>query len=91
MQQYDQAVQLYHQALALNHTNSSSYAGIAYTYQLMGDPAAAVEYYHKALSIRPDDAFASEMLGLALQEDCARFGQELDDLDDQMHTSFANV
>ncbi len=78
LRQYQQALERYQQALGLNRTNPGSYAGLAYTYQLMGDSAAAVEHYHKALSLRPDYAFAAEMLGLALQEDCARFGRDLD-------------
>lgn len=77
LQQYSQALQLYHQALGLNRTNAGSYAGLAYTYQLMGNSAAAVEHYHKALSLRPEDAFAAEMLGLALQDECAAFGRDL--------------
>lgn len=80
LQQHQQALQLYQQALGLNRTNPGSYAGLAYTYQLMGNSAAAVEHYHKALSLRPDDTFASEMLGLALQEDCAMFARDLDGL-----------
>lgn len=80
-QQYEGAVQLYEQALSLNPTNAGTYAGLAYTHQLMGNSAAAVEHYHKALGLRPDDAFATEMLGLALQEECTRFGGELDAAD----------
>jgi anaphase-promoting complex subunit 6 len=77
-QQFDKAVQLYEQALGLNPLNSGSHTGLAYTHQLMGNAAAAVEYYHKALGLRPDDAFAAEMLSLALQDECTRFGHELE-------------
>lgn len=28
----------------------------------------AIEEYHKALALRPEDAFAAEMLGVALRE-----------------------
>ena len=31
----------------------------------------AIECYHKALSLRPDDTFAQEMLTLALIDQCA--------------------
>ncbi|KAF6256091.1 hypothetical protein COO60DRAFT_1471149 [Scenedesmus sp. NREL 46B-D3] len=77
-QRYTRALQLYQQALSLNPHNAGCHAGLAYTHQLMGSSGAAVEHYHKALALRPDDAFASEMLGLALQEECALFGAELD-------------
>eukprot|EP00775_Hariotina_reticulata_P001960 gene1960-2287_t len=83
-QQYEKAVQLYEQALCLNPLSSGSHTGLAYTHQLMGNSAAAVEYYHKALGLRPDDAFAAEMLGLALQDECTRFGQELEAAGDRL-------
>lgn len=81
LQHYQEALHLYQQALGLNRTNPGSYAGLAYTYQLLGNSAAAVEYYHKALSLKPDDAFAAEMLRIALQEECAKFGRDLDAMD----------
>jgi anaphase-promoting complex subunit 6 len=76
-QQYSRALQLYEQAIGLHPHNPSSYVGLAYTHQLMGNSEAAVEGYHKALGLRPDDAFAAEMLGAALREECARFGHML--------------
>ena len=30
----------------------------------------AVEHYHKALSLRPEDTLVAEMLSLALEDDC---------------------
>lgn len=36
----------------------------------------AVEHYHKALSLRPEDTLAAEMLSLALEEDCQYFTAE---------------
>lgn len=77
LRQYSRAQQLYRQAIGLNPHSGSAYAGLAYTHQLAGDSAAAVECYHKALALKPEDAFASEMLGHALQEECGRFGHEL--------------
>ena len=35
---------------------------------LMGDYNKAVEYFHKALSIRKNDSFTSEMLKIAVDE-----------------------
>lgn len=81
LQDFSKAVQLYEQAIGLHAHNPTSHSGLAYTHHLMGDSAAAVEGYHKALGLRPDDAFAAEMLGAALREECARFGQLLMDAD----------
>lgn len=76
-QQYAEALALYEQAIGLHPHNPASHIGLAYTHQLMGNSAAAVESYHKALGLRPDDAFAAEMLGVALKEECTRFGHML--------------
>ena len=35
---------------------------------LQGRLMEAIEEYHKALALRPEDAFAAEMLGVALRE-----------------------
>jgi hypothetical protein len=35
-----------------------------------GKHELAIEYYHKALGLRPDDSFTHEMLHIALQEQC---------------------
>jgi hypothetical protein len=35
---------------------------------LQGDVRGAIEQYHSALALRPDDPFTSEMLSTALQE-----------------------
>jgi len=37
----------------------------------MGHASKAVEAYHAALALRPDDAFATEMLIRALADDAA--------------------
>lgn len=36
----------------------------------------AVEHYHKALSLRPEDSLAAEMLSTALEEDCQYFTED---------------
>lgn len=47
---------------------ASSYASLAFTHQLLGQLDLAIEYYHRALGLRPDDAFAASMLSRALSE-----------------------
>ncbi len=41
---------------------------MAFTRHLVGDLEGAIEYYHQALSRKPDDPFSSEMLNRALLE-----------------------
>lgn len=36
---------------------------------LQGDLLPAIEHYHRALALRPDDAFAMEMLTAALKDE----------------------
>jgi hypothetical protein len=42
---------------------------------LQGRSELAVEYYHKALGLKPDDSFTHEMLNVAMQEHTAWFAQ----------------
>ena len=60
--------QLYERAVGLCPRRASSYASLAFTHQLLGQLDLAIEYYHRALGLRPDDAFAASMLSRALSE-----------------------
>ncbi|KAG8230088.1 hypothetical protein J437_LFUL009207 [Ladona fulva] len=51
------------EALVLSPLNSSTYTAIGYVQALQGRPADAVESLHKALGLRPDDTFATTVLG----------------------------
>lgn len=48
--------------------NASSYSALGLSRHLVGDVEGAIEYYHQALSRKPDDPFSSEMLNRALEE-----------------------
>mmetsp|Transcript_63945 Transcript_63945/g.177394 ORF Transcript_63945/g.177394 Transcript_63945/m.177394 type:complete len:559 (-) Transcript_63945:55-1731(-) len=65
---YDRALEAFRQANRLNPRSAPVLAGIAFTLQLQGRPEEAIEYYHRALSMQRDDAFATEMLNYAVQE-----------------------
>lgn len=54
--------------LAVNPAQASTHSAIGLVHQLMGDAVQAVEAYHAALALRPDDALAGEMLARALQD-----------------------
>ncbi|XP_047307026.1 anaphase-promoting complex subunit 6 isoform X2 [Impatiens glandulifera] len=66
LKRYEEAITYYDKALALSTKSLSSYAGLAYTYHLQDNYSAAITCYHKALWLKPDDQFCSEMLNLAL-------------------------
>ncbi|XP_071443692.1 cell division cycle protein 16 homolog [Hetaerina americana] len=63
LRKYDEALEYHRQALVLSPLNSSTYTAIGYVQALQCRPADAVESLHKALGLRPDDTFATTMLG----------------------------
>ncbi|KAH9779066.1 Anaphase-promoting complex subunit 6 [Citrus sinensis] len=66
---YHEAISCYERALTLLNRSLSTYAGLAYTYHLQDNFSAAITYYHKALWLKPDDQFCTEMLSLALVDE----------------------
>ncbi|ESQ27246.1 hypothetical protein EUTSA_v10018370mg [Eutrema salsugineum] len=65
-----EAISYYERALTLSTKSLSTYSGLAYTYHLQGNFSAAISYYHKALWLKPDDQFCTEMLNVALMDEC---------------------
>lgn len=47
------------------------------TKPIQGSLEEAIENYHKALGLRPEDSFTADMLTAALQEECIRYSCEL--------------
>ncbi|XP_039126591.1 anaphase-promoting complex subunit 6 [Dioscorea cayenensis subsp. rotundata] len=70
LKMYHKAVSYYEKALTFSTQSLSTFAGLAYTYHLQGNFDAAIAHYHKALWLKPDDLFCTEMLSLALEDDC---------------------
>ncbi|KAL7186188.1 hypothetical protein ACSBR2_028024 [Camellia fascicularis] len=70
LKRYREAITYYEKALALSTRSLSTYAGLAYTYHLQENFTTAITYYHKALWLKPDDQFCTEMLTLALADEC---------------------
>ena len=58
----EDALSYHQQALVLKPKSSSTYAAIGYTQTLMQKYFEAVESFHKALSLKRDDAFSTTML-----------------------------
>jgi tetratricopeptide (TPR) repeat protein len=65
---YNEALICYEVALRLCPSNSSNYTSLGFTKQCQGNIDEAIDLYHKALSIKPDDSLAAEMLTRALHE-----------------------
>lgn len=53
--QWDAAEATYNRALGLVPRSASTLVALAFTAQLRGNNTAAVELYHVALGLRPDD------------------------------------
>ncbi|WRX29696.1 Tetratricopeptide repeat - like 10 [Theobroma cacao] len=70
LKMYHEAISFYEKALTLSTKSLSTYAGLAYTYHLQDNFTAAITYYHKALWLKPDDPFCTEMLNVALVDEC---------------------
>ncbi|XP_073124577.1 anaphase-promoting complex subunit 6 [Henckelia pumila] len=70
LKRYNEAIIYYDKALAISTRSLSTYAGLAYTYHLQDNFTAAITYYHKALWLKPDDQFCTEMLTMALVDEC---------------------
>lgn len=60
--------QYYEMAIGLCPRRASSFAALAFAHHLQGSLDLAIEYYHRALGLKPDDSFSSEMLFKALED-----------------------
>ena len=54
--------------VSITQGNAASYAALGFTKHLTGNIDGAIESYHRALSMKPDDTFSGEMLNRALHE-----------------------
>ncbi|TYI96211.1 hypothetical protein E1A91_D01G055200v1 [Gossypium mustelinum] len=70
LKMFREAISFYEKALTLSTKSLSTYAGLAYTYHLQDNFTSAITYYHKALWLKPDDPFCTEMLNIALADEC---------------------
>lgn len=70
LKKYKEAITNYKKALDLSSQSLNTFAGLAYTYHLQENFDDAIAYYHKALWLKPNDQFCTEMLTLVLQDGC---------------------
>ena len=90
LKRYEEALEAYRRGVGANPEAAGTYTAMAYTYHLMGDVRQAVELYHKALGLRPEDDFAGAMLSVAVGEDAAAMTEELTrGMDDMLLTTTA--
>ena len=74
-----EACEAFERCLVLAPRKPSTLAALAYALQLSGNSRRAIELYHTALGLRPEDEFSSLMLQEALREESS-YGGILDSL-----------
>ncbi|KAK7090544.1 cell division cycle protein 16 homolog isoform X2 [Littorina saxatilis] len=67
LKKYEEALEYHRQAELLCPQNPSTYSAIAYIHALTGNNSLAVDFFHKALGLRRDDAFSTTMLGHVIE------------------------
>merc|ERR1719369_1004513 len=65
---YSEALSYHQQALVLSPLNPSTYSAIGYVQTLTHDLTSAVESFHKALGIRREDTFSTNMLNYVIEQ-----------------------
>ena len=58
----------FEEALSMSPKSASNYSALGFVFQLMNQLDNAIQMYHEALSLKPQDGFATEMLNRAMQE-----------------------
>jgi len=62
------ALEYHRKALVICPSNASTYSSMGLLYAIMGKTESAIEYFHKALSIRRDDACSNAMLRYCVEK-----------------------
>ena len=66
---YQAAQQQYETALSMTAAPTASvYASLAFSLHLQGRLDEAIDKYHQALSVKPEDNFTTELLTAAMEE-----------------------
>ena len=64
---FEQAIQHYTWALAVNSKNAATHSALGFAYHLKNDFMMAVEHYHKSLGLRSGDTFTEDALARAME------------------------
>lgn len=65
---YDKAIKYYSLALSVHPNNPSALLALGFSHHLSGNLTEAIDYYHQALGLQPDETLASQLLETALRE-----------------------
>jgi len=90
---YATAADYYQKALELVPDNAGSWTSLGFVVHMMGETDLAIDHYHHALSLNPEDRIAEEMLAKALKEfsenpfGSSNLGGAFNALDLSMHSS----
>ncbi|XP_076812407.1 cell division cycle protein 16 homolog [Clavelina lepadiformis] len=68
LKNYDQALDYHRQALILMPHSAETYSAIGFVYAYMGNYLESIEYLHKSLGLRRDDAFTSNLLDYVVEQ-----------------------
>jgi len=68
LKQYDKAIKYYTLASSILPNNPSALVALGFSQHVSGNLAEAIDYYHQALGMQPDDTLASQLLETALRE-----------------------
>ena len=66
--QFNNALLCFHRCITLCPEKYSTYSALAFTKHLMGEIDHAISFYHKALGLKPDDPFCTDMLSRAFHD-----------------------
>ncbi len=66
--QFDNALICFHRCVTLCPEKYSTYSALAFTKHLLGHIDDAISFYHKALGLKPDDPFCTDMLSRAFHD-----------------------
>jgi len=64
---YSEALSYFKQALVLSPLNPTTYSSIGFVMSLTNDLSSAVDYFHRALGLRREDAFSTNMLNEVIE------------------------
>ncbi len=65
---YERALSYHQRALTLKPNTASTYSAIGFAQALKGDLMESMDSFHKALGIRRDDTFATNMLNSVVEQ-----------------------
>ncbi|XP_066253498.1 cell division cycle protein 16 homolog isoform X1 [Euwallacea similis] len=68
LKKYKESLQFHNEALVLMSQHVPTISAIAYVHSLMENYDDAVEWFHKALSLKRDDTFSTTMLSYVLEQ-----------------------